>query len=107
MARACYFEFINRLAAWDHQVPEQELVKEFIDIILFLQKQNQELIILQLIDKSRQQGLTETERMDLQKMLQDRNIILTRHVPSSQSIIRTFCNIPLSLNKEVPIDRER
>lgn len=69
-----YFEFINRLAAWSHQVPEQELVKEFIDIIIFLQKQNQELIIRQLIDKSRQQGLTETERLHLQKMLQERHV---------------------------------
>lgn len=69
-----YFEFINRLAAWEHQVPEQELVKEFIDIIIFLQKQNLELIIRQLIDKSRQQGLTETERLHLQKMLQERHI---------------------------------
>lgn len=69
-----YFEFINRLAAWEHQVPEQELVKEFIDIIIFLQKQNQELIIRQLIEKSRQQGLTESERMHLQKMLQERHV---------------------------------
>lgn len=69
-----YFEFINRLAAWDHQVPEQELVKEFIDIILFLQKQNQELIIRQLIEKSRLQGLTDAERINLQKMLQERHV---------------------------------
>lgn len=69
-----YFDFINRLAAWNHQVPEQELVKEFIDIILFLQKQNQELIIRRLIEKSRQQGLTEAERMSLQKMLQERHV---------------------------------
>lgn len=69
-----YFEYINRLAAWDHQVPDQEVVKEFIDIIIFLQKQNQELIIRQLINKSRQEGLTETERMNLQKMLQERHI---------------------------------
>ncbi|USQ14539.1 DNA primase [Legionella lytica] len=69
-----YFDFINRLAAWNHQVPEAELVKEFIDIILFLQKQNQELIIRRLIEKSRQQGLTEAERMSLQKMLQERHV---------------------------------
>ncbi len=68
-----YFEFINQLAAWDHQVPEQELVKEFIDIILFLQKQNQEVIIRQLIDKSRKEGLTEIERLNLQTMLQERH----------------------------------
>lgn len=69
-----YFEYINRLAAWDHQVPEQELVKEFIDIIIFLQKQNQESSIRQLIDKSRQEGLTTTERLNLQKMLQERHV---------------------------------
>lgn len=69
-----YFAFINQLAAWEHQVPEQELVKEFIDIILFLQKQNQELIIRQLIDKSRQHGLSEIERINLQKMLQERHV---------------------------------
>ncbi|MFJ1269858.1 DNA primase [Legionella lytica] len=69
-----YFDFINRLAAWNHQVPEAELVKEFIDIILFLQKQNQELIIRRLIEKSRQQGLTEAERISLQKMLQERHV---------------------------------
>jgi DNA primase len=69
-----YFAFINRLAAWEHQVPEQELVKEFIDIILFLQKQNQELIIHQLIEKSRQHGLSESERLSLQKMLQERHV---------------------------------
>ena len=69
-----HFEFINKLAAWDHQVPEQELIKEFIDIVLFLQKQNREQMILQFIDKSRHQGLTETEKITLQEMLKERHI---------------------------------
>jgi len=69
-----YFESINKLAAWNHQVPEQELVKEFIDIVLFLQKRNRELIIRQLIDKSRQQGLTEAEKINLQEMLKERHL---------------------------------
>ncbi|KTD05867.1 DNA primase [Legionella gratiana] len=68
-----YFDFINKLAAWDHQVPEPELVKEFIDIILFLQKQNQELTIRQLINKSRQHGLSEAEKIKLQEMLKERH----------------------------------
>lgn len=68
-----YFDFINQLATWDHQVPEQELVKEFIDIVLFLQKQNRESFIRQLIDKSRQQGLNETEKLQLQEMLKERH----------------------------------
>ncbi|WP_392537939.1 DNA primase [Legionella sp. 227] len=69
-----YFESMNKLAAWDHLVPEQELVKEFIDIILFLQKQNRELTIRQLINKSRQQGLNEEEKIQLQEMLKERHI---------------------------------
>ncbi|CAM2918550.1 DNA primase [Legionella steigerwaltii] len=69
-----YFDSLNKLAAWDHLVPEQELVKEFIDIILFLQKQNRELTIRQLINKSRQQGLNEAEKIKLQEMLKERHI---------------------------------
>lgn len=69
-----FFDFINKLAAWDHQVPEQELVKEFIDIVLFLQKQNRELNIRQLINKSRQEGLSKTEKIKLQEMLKERHI---------------------------------
>lgn len=69
-----YFESLNKLAAWDHLVPEQELVKEFIDIILFLQKQNRELTIRQLINKSRQHGLNEEEKIQLQEMLKERHI---------------------------------
>ncbi|MBN9226121.1 MULTISPECIES: DNA primase [Legionella] len=69
-----YFDSMNKLAAWDHLVPEQELVKEFIDIIFFLQKQNRELTIRQLINKSRQQGLDEAEKIKLQEMLKERHI---------------------------------
>lgn len=69
-----YFESINKLAAWDHQVPEQALHKEFIDTLLFLQKQNRELIIRQFINKSRQEGLTEKERISLQEMLKERHL---------------------------------
>lgn len=68
------FESINKLAAWDHLVPEQELVKEFIDIMFFLQKQNRELSIRQLINKSRQQGLDDSERIKLQEMLKARHL---------------------------------
>ncbi|CEG58596.1 DNA primase [Legionella fallonii] len=68
-----YFDSINKLAAWDHQVPEQELIKEFIDILLFLQKQNKELLIRQLIEKSRLVGLTETEALTLREMLKEKH----------------------------------
>ncbi|KTD01221.1 DNA primase [Legionella feeleii] len=68
-----FFEPISKLAAWDHQVPEKALTKEFIDIILFLQKQNLENKINQYIAKSRNQGLTISERLALQEMLQQRH----------------------------------
>ncbi|WED43390.1 DNA primase [Legionella cardiaca] len=68
-----YFEALGKLAGWDHQVPEQALVKEFIDIILFLQKQNLENKINLYIAKSRNQGLTLSERLKLQEMLKQRH----------------------------------
>lgn len=67
------FESIHKLAAWDHQVPEAEQIREFIDIVLFLQKQNKENKIHRLIEKSRQEGLTEKERILLQDMLRKRH----------------------------------
>lgn len=69
-----YFDSINKLAAWNHQVPDPELIKEFIDIILLLQKQNKELFIKQLMDKSRQVGLTETEKINLLEMIKEKHL---------------------------------
>lgn len=68
-----FFEALGKLAGWDHQVPEAALVKEFIDIILFLQKQNLENKVNQYIAKSRNQGLTLSERHKLQEMLKQRH----------------------------------
>lgn len=73
-----HFKSINQLAVWDHQVPEAELYKEFVDILLFLQKQNKELIIRQFINKSRQQGLTEMEKIKLQDMLKERHTLIEK-----------------------------
>lgn len=67
------FDSINKLAAWDHQVPEGALAKEFSDIMLFLSKKNEEDKIQQLLNKARTQGLTEPERKQLQTMLKQRH----------------------------------
>ncbi len=67
------FEALSKLAAWDHQVPEHALTKEFIDIVLFLEKQNRENMIQQLLKKTQNEGLNETERLNLQKMLKQRH----------------------------------
>jgi DNA primase len=69
-----YFEALNKLAAWDHQVPEQELTREFMDTLHFLQKQHHEVTIQQWIAKARQEGLTELERINLQDMLKKRHL---------------------------------
>ncbi|MDI9819770.1 MULTISPECIES: DNA primase [unclassified Legionella] len=65
-----------KLAGWEHQVPEQALAKEFVDIILFLQKQNLENKINRYIAKSRNEGLTITEKLSLQEMLRQRHQIM-------------------------------
>lgn len=68
-----YFEILGKLAAWEHQVPEEALAKEFVDIILFLQKQNVENKIQEFLAKSRDQGLTVAERVKLQALLRQRH----------------------------------
>lgn len=67
------FDSLTKLATWDHQVPEEALANEFVDILCFLGKQNQEQTIAHLLDKSRQSGLTETERNTLQSLLKERH----------------------------------
>lgn len=74
------FDAFNQLASWEHLVPEHALQKEFIDIILFLAKQNQDDVIQQLVKKAHEQGLTEIERLDLQSMLKERH-----RLPSDKS----------------------
>jgi len=67
------FESLNKLAAWDHQVPEEALASEFTDIVLFLEKQNRDTKIQELLEKARNQGLTEQDRLQLQEMLKQRH----------------------------------
>lgn len=69
------FESLNKLAAWDHQVPEDALIREFMDIVLFLGRQRLEHDIFQLIEKSRKEGLSDTDRHILQTMLTSRHKI--------------------------------
>ncbi|RAP35293.1 DNA primase [Legionella quinlivanii] len=68
-----FFESLNKLAAWDHQVPEEALTKEFLDIIIFLQKQNSGNKINEFLEKSRKEGLTLSEQMQLQNLLKQRH----------------------------------
>lgn len=72
-----FFDILGKLASWDHQVPEEALVKEFSDILEFLQKQNVENKISQYIAKSRREGLTIDEKQVLQTLLKQRIIKIT------------------------------
>jgi len=64
------FESLGKLAGWDHQVPDDALTNEFIDHIRFLKKQTIENKIGQFLAKSRKQGLTNSEQLVLQEMIQ-------------------------------------
>ncbi len=63
------FEAINKLAAWDHQVPEDALLRELLDTFQFLSKQKQHFMITQLLDKARKASLSIEDRNMLQEML--------------------------------------
>ena len=67
------FESLTKLAAWEHQVPENALNKEFVDIVYFLEKQNRENLVQHLMKKAHADGLTEEERINLQEMLKQRH----------------------------------
>lgn len=68
-----YFDSFNKLASWELKIAENALITEFVDIINFMQKQNLEHRINEYIAKLRKQGLTETERLFLQELLQQRH----------------------------------
>lgn len=73
------FDILNKLAAWEHQVPEETLQQEFLDIVVFLSKKDRETQIQRFIEKSRQQPLSEEERQTLQSLLKK------QHQPRSLS----------------------
>ncbi|MCR9192168.1 MAG: DNA primase [Gammaproteobacteria bacterium] len=68
-----WFDVVSQLASWDHQVPEHAQASEFSGAIASMHKKNQALAVQQLIEKSKQQRLTDAERQQLQQMLQARH----------------------------------
>ena len=67
------FATINELAGFTHKVPLDALASEVIDIIRFMNKQDSENKIQQLIEKSRKASLTESERQELQNLLKNKH----------------------------------
>ena len=68
------FDALNKLAAWDHKVPEEALENEFVDTLKFLNKQQEEKKIADLLEKSRNQGLTQEDRVKLQELLKKKHL---------------------------------
>lgn len=71
-----YFESLSQLASWQHQVPEDALQSELMDILIFLRKQHHEMLVNQLIARSRSHGLSDIEKLQLQTMLQQRHQVV-------------------------------
>lgn len=69
-----WFDLLTQFAAWEHQVPEPAQASELLEMLSFLAKKNNELLIRQLIEKSKQQELSASERQNLQTMLRERHI---------------------------------
>lgn len=68
-----WFDAIQKLSCWDHQVPEVCIEQEFNDLIVFLNKQNVEKQVELYLTKSRSSGLTVEERTQLQQLLKMRH----------------------------------
>ena len=67
------FTHLSKLALWDHQIPDEKIDEELIDIVNFIQKQQLEREIANYITKSRIEGLTDEERIALQTRLRQRH----------------------------------
>ena len=67
-------DIINKLATYEHIVPEGGLVAEFQDIIHYLRQQGVKRHIEQLMGKARQQTINADERAQLQQLLEQREI---------------------------------
>lgn len=76
------FEALGQLAGWEHEEPEAELVQKFTDIILFLQRQNLDNKINQYLIKSRNEGLSDDERLLLQEMMKQKLHMTAKKLPS-------------------------
>ena len=64
-----WFEPLQKLAAWEHQVPENNIAQEFSDLLSFLNKQNFAKEIDYYMSKLRKTGLSKEEQVHLQNLL--------------------------------------
>lgn len=67
------FDALNKLAAWEHHVPTDNLAAEFTETVNFLVKQSETRDIEALIEKARHETLSASERLALQSMLKNRH----------------------------------
>ena len=67
------FDALNMLVTWEHQGEPEALRREFMDIMVFLCKQDREESIQRLLEYSRAQPLDSAQRQTLQRLLKERH----------------------------------
>ena len=67
------FEALNTLVTWEHQGEEVALQQEFMDIMVFLCKQDREENIQRFLEISRTSSLDPDQRQTLQRLLKERH----------------------------------
>ncbi|MCX7115430.1 MAG: DNA primase [Gammaproteobacteria bacterium] len=68
-----WFDSVQKLSYWDHQVPEEAIEQEFDDVIIFLNRQYVDKQIQQLLSTSRLKGLQVEQQHALQELLKKRH----------------------------------
>lgn len=68
-----FYESLNKLAVFPHQILEEQQLSTLIEIFGFLQRQNLNETIENLLNKLKEQGLSPEEKSRLQNLLQQRH----------------------------------
>lgn len=68
-----WFEPLQKLGTWSHQVPEEQVDQEFFDLIEYLNRQAFEKKIQHYMSKSRLEGLSAEDQAHLQVLLKKRH----------------------------------
>jgi DNA primase len=68
-----WFESLQKLSTWAHQVPEASIDQEFVELMTYLNRQAFEKKIQDYLSRSRMQGLSIEERAHLQILLRKRH----------------------------------
>lgn len=68
------YNYLIKLVKIEHIIPEHGLESEFTDIMSYLQQQAMEITIKKLVEKNRQQTISEQEKTLLQQLIKQRQL---------------------------------